>query len=257
MALAHARVVTQAQAKAAATNMQAALAASLNNGEAIVVICMTDNLATATGPSNTHSDAFIELTATPGSIQALTKAGEYTFSPTGAAGDGVTTSIWYAKASQNYTTSHRFVVNFTGSITAKVLLANAFTMGAATVLAHDPTTDGDGAATDPASRTLSGLTSREWLVVRGIGGESAATTLLTPTSTWSTFTAGTQTSGGGAATNISGRGEYKIATATSFTSDPTKVAEDYSSLMVAIYEQTAAAPAPPAPQILGARSTFH
>jgi hypothetical protein len=117
------------------------------------------------------------------------------------------------------------------------------TMGAGSTIAVEGGADraDDPAAAVPAGPiTLSGLQNIEHLWLRGTGAESNSTTYTVSTN----YTAFTHTSsttgGGGPATNMGARGEFRIFTGTSDSTDPTTSSAHHASTMVALNEVSGA-----------------
>jgi len=137
---------------------------------------------------------------------------------------------------------------------AKAASAWNFSFGANSTVAVDAASDLANDGVDPGSMASSGLPSVERLYVRGTALERAVGGTWTVTTGFTDIT-GDGTSGAGAASNMSINGEFKIATSTGETSDPTGTAVDCASIFVALLE-VASGPAaqiaytPPYPPLL-------
>jgi hypothetical protein len=148
-------------------------------------------------------------------------------------------AIWKLdEATQAYGTGHALRVNHS-SVVAKAFTAHRIGKTAGTTLEVAGYTTLATDAADVGNITLSGLTSREYLWLLGIGFEGTGTSA--PTATSYTAMSHTQTTGSGATTNIGVRGLYRILTGTNQTVDPNTGggAVDHASILVAIYEAAA------------------
>lgn len=201
-------------------------------GEFLVVVVASDNIQTTNGVSNNHTNLQDDQGHT------YTKLIEYTYGQ-GSAAAGATVSIWVSSA-MTVTQITNLRATFSASLTAKAGSVRGFTVasGKQLKLGSDwVNTFVKGESVDPSSLAPSGLSSKERLYVRGIAGETNATTVLTPSSSWTAMSQ-SQTSGGGAAANMAVRGEFRILTGTGATSDPTWTAVDSASALVWLEEAT-------------------
>jgi hypothetical protein len=199
--------------------------------QVVVCIVAVDNVASADGETSeiAVADPNVDLS---GNIWE--KLGEFCNSQ-GGANSGATVAIWCLKANNN--TIYSAAATPDASVAAKASGSWRFNVGAgkklALVAGSLQTLANDGA--DPGSMTISGLPSKEYLFVRAIAGETNSTTALTGTASY-TVIPGNQTSGGGAASNMAVRGEFRILTGTGDTSNPTWVNSDAASLYLALEE---------------------
>jgi hypothetical protein len=204
----------------------------LDAGNLGVVVVASDNSGTVNG----DLDEIISVSDTVGNDWR--KAREFS-NTRGTAAGGATVSVWYTKASVNLPTTGRIAVKFYAAISAKAVTCWEFTTGAGSGIAVE--WGGDRADTgDAGAITLSGLASAEHLWLRGTGVEDNVTT-YTATTNPNIFTGfgnylTSTTSGGGAAQQMAARGEFRISTATSETTDPTTSSADNASTMVALVE---------------------
>jgi len=195
-------------------------------GRVYIAVIGTDNFETVTGVSTQHSSI-----SDAGSGNTWNKGYEYTDGGTAAA--HVTTSIWWMLC---VTGGARVVTaNFANAITAKAGSISEFTITASGVVTLEGS-NGARSATDCPSIAISGLSSREYLFIRGDGGEGTGFSSYVNTSGYAVLTE-VATSGGSATTNIFTRGEYDILTGTGSTSDPTTTADtDKASVLIALKE---------------------
>jgi hypothetical protein len=230
---------TTAHATSASSFTHTTAVNNISAGQSGLLTVTGDNLATTDGASNDH----VSVTGGTGD---WTKLGEYTNSPTGAAGDGVTISLWlfYATAANNVGTV--FTINLSGNITDKCALMWGFTHAANTRLTlttgiTNPITSEVNGANGFGSSAFSGLSNLSRLYFRTLGKEANSTTALTQTSGYTLSNA--IRSRNNAAAQL-GRGEFRIITATGETSNPTlAVSGDTAGLFVALEEATFAFPA--------------
>lgn len=219
--------------------------AALNSGEFAAILVVTDNLTGTNGTTTDHTGLTV-------GGQAATKLAEFT-SAGGAALGGECLSWWGLVAGSTIASGATISAAFSAAITAKAIIARSFSLAAGSTVsvAGTPQTEATEAA-DAGSLTISGLTSGEYLWLRGVGIERPDTTALTPTAGFTAFTASSaQTIGGSAASNVLARAEFRIFTGTSLASDPnTGIASNTGgSLYIALLEIAAPAGAtsPPFP----------
>lgn len=178
--------------------------------------------STPTGNSSNH------LTITDTQGNTWVKLREYTANMLAAA-DVVTNSLWYCIVSTGLTTSDTLTATYAISIPCQAIESRQFTSGVATpaITIAGTAADRFDEDADPGTQTISGLTSGDYLFVRGIaihgspGGadinlytvSSGFTAFITPhnNSTLQTESADRQ---------IGARGEFLISTATGAITDP-------------------------------------
>lgn len=209
---------------------------ALAAGEYGILVNVTDNTSTTDGNNNEH-------TSVSGGTGNWTKLGEYTNSPGGVAADGVTTSVWLFEATGTVSTGTTITLGYTSNRVDKTCSFWKFTVGAGNELAistgfTNPVSSEVTAAAGFGSSSFSGLTSREYLFVRGLGKEANSTTQITPSSGFTAITAQRSRN------NVSAvlvRGEFDILTGTGATSNPTlAVTGDTAGLFVALQENLGA-----------------
>jgi hypothetical protein len=149
-------------------------------------------------------------------------------------------SIYYTIASSTLLSGGTITVIYNGNASGgKAVTGFAFTLAKSTITITGINTLSDDAA-DPGSITSNPSTGNvEHLFIRGCAGETNST-IYTPSAN---FTAFTHTSSQCAA-DVGGtgptaaRGEYRIVTASSNSTDPSAVSANWASIMVAIDEGT-------------------
>lgn len=221
--------VGTAQSKTAGSSIALTTSAAVAVGEVVVLVVAKDNVATTDGATS-------EVTGVSDSSgNTWSKAGEFTNGQGGAA-SGATCAIWYTQATTAISSGGTITANFSSSVTAKAVSAWKWAVGSGSTVdvVATATRADDGA--DPGAVSLSGLTNAEYLFLRGIAGETNSTAQITPTASWTALSTA-QTSGGGAASNMAVRGEWRIQTASGATSDPSWTAVDSASVLVALREQ--------------------
>ena len=158
----------------------------------------------------------------------------------GTAAAGATVSVWFTRATADLPITGTLTITFANTITAKAASMWAFTVAANNTIqvASGGTADlaTDGAAS-PGSMTVSGLPSKEYLFFRGAASESSVVTAWTATANFTNITFA-NTTGAGSATNMRVRGEFRILTGTTSTSNPsdTSAASDWASTFLALEE---------------------
>jgi hypothetical protein len=233
-AIAHVGLVAADGNETSSTSITLTPVAQLDAGNVGLVSVAVDNTGTVNAD---HS----EISSVGDSVgNSYSKLKEFTIGQ-GAAGSGITVSLWYTRAATNLTTSGTLTVNFANTVTAKAVVMEEFTVGNALTVAgsNQNTNLGNGWG----SLTISGLASAEYLFFRACAKESGSNTQLTPTTSYTAITH--RRSGTSGTSSVGIWGEFRIVTATSETSNPTLVASaDSASVMVALVETAAVTPTP-------------
>ena len=210
----------------------------LDSGNCGVLVIALDN-------TNTTDGNFTEVsTVVDTASNSYTKMREFT-NGQGAAAAGATVSIWTTKATSNLPITGTLTVTFANTITAKAASFWEFTCGRALQVASGGTADlaTDGAAS-PGSMTVSGLPSKEYLFFRGAASESDSIEAWTATANFTNITF-TGTTGAPFAGNMRVRGEFRILTGTTSTSNPNDTVSpvsDWASTFLALEEAPAGCP---------------
>ena len=239
---------TQSEAAATTTLTCTLGTQNLEAGNVAVVTCATDNVSTTDGNSNDHS------AVTDSGSNTYTKAYEFTEAGTGAGG-GATVSVHFSKlTTQLNSGSSTITCNF-ASVTDKAMhLVKEFTVGAGNVVSVVGAPQGEvSGGGDAGNLTVGGLTSAEYLWVRGIATESNGAVSMTATAggLFALPTAPSDgcnnTTGGGEASDMGACSEWDVATATTNTSNPALVdtSNDNASVFVALEEAPPPAGRPP------------
>lgn len=223
---------TANQASTTATYLSA-----FSSGTFVWVAIAVDNAGTVSGDEG----AFTSVSDNAGNT--FSKAREDSLTQ-GAAQAGAVCSVWYATLTNAVTTSTVLTVNFSNNTSrdASVIIGAGHSIGAGNQVSVEATgvTQNTG---DPTSLDVTS-TNAEHLRIRCIASETNSTTALTATTNFTAIN-GNQTTGGGAASNMAARAEYRVFTGTNSASDPTFVAADSSSVYVVFLEFTPVATSKP------------
>lgn len=205
------------------------LQASAGSGRVLVVMIAKDNAASGDAESGEVQTVRIAVGA---EIQSFTKLKEWR-NGQGAADAGATASLWYVVLNQPVDTTMTLDIAFSTVTTAKAATGWIFSRGASTLVSDGSGTRSDDAL-DPGAITLAGLTNRQHIYVRGTASEAALGT-YTATAGYTAFDHSGSTVGAGD-TAMTATAEFKIATSTGDTSDPTVMSADHASVMAALAE---------------------
>lgn len=201
--------------KVAGTTVTIVIAAvTVEVGNLIVVGYAGDNLG-----SGADGDPVEVTSITDTSGNTYTKVLEYS-NTQGAAGAGVTGSLWYSIVSTQIAAAGVITANLSGALTAKAITAWEFTVGAGSTISIAATTQVADDAADPSTLTISGLSSIERLYV-AVGGLEATDSANYTKDT--NYTALTRAGTGNVATvsNIQVVGGFRILTGTGDTYNAT------------------------------------
>lgn len=194
-------------------------------GNLVVIVTACDNVQTTDGVTN-------EVSSVSDSAGGNTwiKAGEYC-NGQGGAGNGVVASVWYSVLANQIPSGGTITITLANSVATRAASAWEFTKGAgSTVSVAGSVQTNAGDAADPASMTISGLASKEYLFIRSCAVEINNSENFTPTASYTEFTEANQ---GFMASN----GEFRILTGTGDTSDPSTVSDqDNASVYFALEE---------------------
>ena len=224
---------TANQASLALTTIAAAEA-----GNVAVIIVACDNAGTVDGDEG----AVTSISDSAGG-NTWSKALEFAYTEAGAQA-GAVCSVWYSKLTNQINSGGTITANFSNSASRDATACSAweFSIGAGNVvtveasnsLATNSTTLGSLDATTP---------NAEFLRIRAAAVEAAVAQIpyVATDGTWTIITAN-GTTGGGAASNMMGGGEFKISTATGAASTLSYTGtndKDAASVYVALKEGAA------------------
>lgn len=196
------------------TTLTLAVTAAVETDNVIMVLIAFDNKGTADG----DNAAINAVTDAAGNT--YTKIREFE-NAQGSAAAGAGVSVWLSKVSDPLAGGAAITVTFAAATGAKAMSAWEFsTAPGETISVYRGIDLAEDGTSDPASMNLT-PPGDVLLFVRAIANEGSETTQLTPTGGYTAFTHA-QTSGGGAATNIGVRGEFRISPLIGFAiSNPT------------------------------------
>ena len=209
---------------------------TVSAGNLVVAIVAVDNIQTTDGNSNT----VVGITDSTGS-NTWTKAREFTNGQGGAAA-GACVAIFYSVLTSSLSSSNTVTVDFSGLPTnAAAITFWEFSKGAGTTISVNGSGDLANDGADPGNITISGLSSKQYLFVRGIAAEQSIGSPFTNTASYTAFVSN-GTTGGGGASNMTVFGEWRILTGTGDSSDPSiSASSDCASTFVALSESGASA----------------
>lgn len=203
--------------------------AAAESGNLVVVIVGKDNVQTTDGQTSEISS----ITDSAGG-NTWTKAVEFC-NGQGAADAGAVCSAWFSKITNTIASGGSITATLSSSKVSKSLTAWELTVGAGntiSVAGTPQTLANDGA--DPGSQTISGLASKQYLVIRGAVKETNDAGAATATAGYTLFSDaiaddGTETG------SIRTSGEFRILTGTGDTSDITLPSGSGSSDAASVY----------------------
>lgn len=214
-----------ATAKSSGTSLQVFSPVDpIPSGRVLICAVACDNVQTTDGNSNL-------VASVVGSYSGIfTKIGEYT-NGEGGAGEGITVSVWARKVLTSITGgADTITVTLNNAVTARAAYVSIF--HSSTQLLSVGLVQGSANDVDPAPMTMSGLSNREWLFLRVDATERESLGYVNSTNYASLGTI--TTSGGASDSNVSIGAEYRIATTTGDTTDPTTGSPQSASLYIAL-----------------------
>lgn len=217
---------------ASATNnstLAAVANVSASVGTVVLVVVSSDNTSTTDGDNS-------EITNVSDNAggNTYTKLAEYANGSPGAAA-GCVVAVWQTKVAAAITAfAHTITVTFANSRVAKCAVARRYAVGGTLTQSATAVTTEVNGANDFDTSSFSGLPSLERLYFRGLAKEANSTTALTVTSGFTEIT-GTRSHNSSLAVIV--RAEFKIATSTGETSNPTlAVSGDSAGVFLALAE---------------------
>lgn len=196
-----------ANTKSSGTTLSLTPSSNIIVGRVAVIRAVSDNIQTTDGTSTLH-------TISDDSGNTWTKVKEHTFGG-GAAGAGVTVSLWASHITTTITTSDNITLTTGSSVDAKGLSVDEFSLPADYTLEVVGNAGDQGTGTSPTTN-LSGLSSSEYLWLGAVGIEGPSGDSFTQDSDYTTLTS-TGTTGGSVDSNITIRGGYRDYTGTGDT----------------------------------------
>ncbi len=188
---------------------------TIETDEVGILVSVSDNTSVIDDFSNNE-----QASVTDSAGNTWTKQKEWTHTPTGVAGDGVTVGVWTTQATSQLLVGSTITLTFNSARTDKCCVGAVFTLSAGGVfgVSASPIATTTTGTTGYGTATHSGLANLERIWFRALAKEANATTALTPT-------AGYTSIGGGRSQNyaqaVMARGEFLISTDTGESSNPT------------------------------------
>lgn len=230
MAFASVGSLGTAQEKTADTSLTLTVSATAEVGQLVAVVASCDN----EGTTDTETD---QLSIADSAGNTWTKLREQTES-SGAANDGCCAAIFVSVLTAQLTSGAGTITLTSASTrTAKVMEAWEFSIDGDGVALGDGTSEAvaQAGSGQPAALTVTGMTSREYLLLHLLAMERDDVT-VTPGSGYSSMT-GIGTSGGASDLNQMVEGMFRIATLTTDSPDcSTATGAQHVQILVAIYE---------------------
>jgi hypothetical protein len=229
MAIASLGSLITGQSKTSGVSLVVATSSTLSVGQIGVIVFSMDNQSTTLNSTDVTA-----VTDAAGNVWR--KLGERTQNISGN-NTGVTTALFYTRCTTQLNIGANITVAHT-TATARAISGWRFSADALGLLFVSGNGVGATNATGSGSIALSSLTSREYLFIRATGAETPNTNTYSVSTDYTEFThTSSGTTGSTDDTNISVRGEFRIATDTSNTTSPSwSSAADQSSVMVAMRE---------------------
>jgi hypothetical protein len=200
---------------------------------ACILVIAVDNNQTTDGDEVAVTGVTDDATA-PGNVWV--KAREFT-NGQGSSQAGATVSVWFSNISVAIGTGNSITAAFSNNTSrdksAMSLKCYSYASGSSIRPDFSNELANDGA--DPGSLNTS-TTNLSHIRLRAIASESNSSTALTVTAGGWAAISQAVSSGGGSASNMGVRGEWKISTATGDASDPTLFNADHASVYVAFEE---------------------
>jgi hypothetical protein len=234
-------IVNSTAATSVAASRSGAPAGDVTVGTNLFILISKDNNGT-TDADHSEVTSISDNAGGGGAANTYTKIAEYT-NGEGAAGSGVTASLWYCRVTRAIAQAGTFTINFSHTCTDEAIQFYSFD-SPNTLLWATPTQGATDASTSWPSMALSGLASREYLYLACLTREANISGNSLTVSSGFTSVGGTRSRNNAAAVII--RGEYKIATSTGDTSAASLAtsAGDNAGVFAAFYEDGGAAPTP-------------
>jgi hypothetical protein len=189
------------------------------------------------GPANGESTL---LSVSDSQGNTYTRIREFRRDPSSTAADGVIGGLFYSVLATALANGTDQITLTSPSVAARTIAASEFSFSGTLTIEQSSTTGGN---TANPSRSLSSMTSRDYLLIGALAREAPTGTTYTHDADYTQMTI-TGTTGSGNASNVSVISGYRLATLTDDTYGITQVAMDWAIIVVAFYE----AGAPPSGQ---------
>jgi hypothetical protein len=225
-----------AQNKTSGGTLNLTPTATLAAGRVAIVRASSDNDSTATSSGQTTRHSVSDSAG-----NTWVKIREHTFSA-GAAADGVTHSLWYSVLTTQLTTSSTVTLTLGSNVTAKAMALAEFSVPSGNTVSLAGQNGAQGTGTNNVTVTVSSLASKQYLFLGSVGTEGPDGDTFTQDSDYQNL-ASIGTTGGGATSNVSLRGGYRIATLTGDTYNPTLgTSRDWVDILGVLLSESAGPP---------------
>lgn len=216
------------------TSLGVSPSANLTVGKIVFAVLAFDNIATADGASTTNDT----LTDTDG--HTWTKVYERTRSD-GVAADGATGSLWWTKVTTQIDTGDTVTFDVDSAVTAKCIGLFEVTVSAGNTIQLAGSTFLEATGNNPGPLTLSGLPSKEYLLIGAAHSEGNGITWTEDADYTNVYAAEgfTSAAGGVATERVRVRIGYRIATLTGDTFQPTGLGNADHALALVAFEEVA------------------
>ena len=211
--------------------------AALDAGNVGVCVLAKDETGTGTTDGTGQVTSLVDAAG-----NTWTEGGDWCNMQTSTAANGACVAIYWTRAGATLSSGAAMTWTFAASTTGKAVTCMEYTTTTSDIVIVARAAGDNGLANDaadPGSMTDATTVSRAHLFVRGSSCESNNTGYTADTD-YTAFTgqgASSTSDSGTAATSIGSRGEYRVATqSTSAASDPTYVAADCASYVLALDE---------------------
>ncbi len=220
--------------KTSGTTLVITLGLTITVGQVLCIHVAADNIGAA------DSDAGTETSCADSKGNSYTKIRERVNGSPGA-GAGATAAMFFTKVTTQLVSGDTVTITFSSAVTAKAATTSLFSIGAGNTVTVDGQASGTPEeATTAPSATISGITAadRLWIACTAVEGPTGDT--LTEDSAPYTSTTRAGTTGGGAATNMTVNGAWKIQSVASDTYNPTLgTARDCAQVFAVLKEAAA------------------
>lgn len=232
MAWSGATAIGGANNKTSGTTLSFSPSATVPANAIVLVAIASDNIQTTNGASS-------NISVSDSQGHTYTRVAEWTFGG-GGAGSGATVGLFATRATAGLATTDTITATWSAAVTAKAMMGHYRTVASGNTFEVQGTAGATGTSATP-SVTLSGQPSGTEFVWHGVVALEGAPT-WTDDADYTEARQTRGTTGGGAATNISGcSAARRSSTLTSDTYNPTSSASgDWAAILVTLKEVTAA-----------------
>jgi hypothetical protein len=168
--------------------------ATANKNNLLIVRAVTDNLSTTSGQTSDH----VKMVDSLGN--QYVKLGEQTRSG-GAAGNGVTVSLWGSRPFASLTSANTVTLTLSAPTIASSITLEEYALNASTTFTNSSTIGTNGASASP-SAVMTGLSNVVRLFLGALGVEGPSSTTFTQAPNYASGTTSNGTNGGASTANV-------------------------------------------------------